>query len=202
MITIIHKVSFIAKPKPTSSHPKNKFMSGNSSGMPSQYKPNSTSETKSQYPLSRPTCNYCKKPGHLVSECLKLESDEAKPTGLITLRARPQSSIKTNTIDIVTKPKSDSSMEIFEPFMLNGFVSLSGDNCPQTPIKILRDTGASQSLILADILPFFEKTSSVTSVLIQGVECGTVNIPLHHVNLSSDLVTGLVVIGITPSLPF
>ena len=204
-----HKVSFIAKPKPTSSHPQNKFMSGNSSGMPSQSntpKPNSTSETKSQYPLSRPTCNYCKKPGHLVSECLKLkrklESDEAKPTGLTTLRPRPQSSIKTNTVDIVTKPKSDSTMEIFEPFMLNGFVSLSGDNCPPTPIKILRDTGAFQSLILADILPFSEKTSSGTSVLIQGVECGTVNIPLHHVNLSSDLVTGPVVIGIKPSLPF
>ena len=117
---LTHKVSFIAKPKPTSSHPQNKFMSGNSSGMPSQSntpKPNSTSETKSQYPLSRPTCNYCKKPGHLVSECLKLkrklESDEAKPTGLTTLRPRPQSSIKTNTFDIVTKPKSDSTMEIF-----------------------------------------------------------------------------------------
>ena len=195
---LTHKVSFIAKPKPTSSHPQNKFMSGNSSGMPSQSntpKPNSTSETKSQYPLSRPTCNYCKKPGHLVSECLKLkrklESDEAKPTGLTTLSPRPQSFNKTNTTDIVTKPKSDSTMEIFEPFMLNGFVSLSGDNFPPTPIKILRDTGASQSLILADILPFSEKTSSGTSVLIQGVECGTVNIPLHHVNLSSDLVTGL-----------
>ena len=84
--------------------------------------------------------------------------------------------------------------------MLNGFVS--GDNCPPTHIKILRDTGASQSLILADILPFSEKTSSGSSVLIRGVECGTVNISLHHVNLSSDLVTGLVVIGITPSLPF
>ena len=206
---LTHKVSFIAKPKPTTSHPQNKFMSGNSSGMPSQSnapKQNSTGETKSQYPLSRPTCNYCKKPGHLVSECLKLkrklERDEAKPTGLTTLRPRPQSSIKTNTIDIVTKPKSDSTMEIFEPFMLNGFVSLSGDNCPPTPIKILRDTGASQTLILADILPFSEKTSSGTSVLFQGVECGTVIIPLHHVNLSSDLVTGLVVIGITPSLPF
>ena len=117
---LTHKVSFIAKPKPTSSHPQNKFMSGNSSGMPSQSntpKPNSTSETKSQYPLSRPTCNYCKKPGHLVSECLKLkrkfERDEAKQTGLTTLRPRPQSSIKTNTIDIVTKLKSDSTMEIF-----------------------------------------------------------------------------------------
>ena len=129
---LTHKVSFIAKPKPTSSHPQNKFMSGNSSGMP---KPNSTYETKSQYPLSRPTCNYCKKPGHLVCECLKLkrklERDEAKPTGLTTLRPRPQSSIKTNTIDIVAKPKSDSTMEIFEPFMLNGFVSLSG-NCQKT----------------------------------------------------------------------
>ena len=67
---LTHKVSFIAKPKPTFSHSQNKFMSGNSSGMPSQSntpKPNSTSETKSQYPLSRPTCNYCKKPGHLPS---------------------------------------------------------------------------------------------------------------------------------------
>ena len=73
---LTHKVSFIAKPKPTSSHPQNKFMSGNSSGMPSQSntpKLNSSSETKSQYPLSRPTCNYCKKPGYLVSECLKLK---------------------------------------------------------------------------------------------------------------------------------
>ena len=117
---LTHKISFIAKPKPTSSHPQNKFLSGNSSGMPSQSdtpKPNSTSETTSQYPLSRSTCNYCKKPGHLVSECLELErklgSDQTKSTGLTTLRPRPQSSIKTNTIDIVRKPKSDSTMEIF-----------------------------------------------------------------------------------------
>ena len=103
-----HKVSFIAKPKPTSSHPQNEFMSGNSSGMP--------------------------------------------------------------IVDIVESDLAFVTMEIFEPFMLNGFVSLSCDNCPPTPIKILRDTGASQSLILADILPFSEKTSSGTSVLIQGVE--------------------------------
>ena len=73
---LTHKVSFIAKPKPTSSHPINKFRSGNSSDMPSQSntpKPNSAGETKSQYLLSRPTFNYCKKPGHLVSECLKLK---------------------------------------------------------------------------------------------------------------------------------
>ena len=37
-----------------------------------------------------------------------------------------------------------------------------------------------------------------TSVLIQGVECGFVNVPLHNIYLSSDLVTGLVAIGIRP----
>ena len=46
-------------------------------------------------------------------------------------------------------------------------LSLSSDYVHSTPIKILRDTGASQSLILADTLPFSEKTFSVTKVLIQ-----------------------------------
>ena len=129
-----------------------------------------------------------------------------KPTGFTTLRPRPQSSIKTNTIDIVTNPKSDSTMEIFEPFVLNGWyhfqVIIAHLPLFKEKKKKKRNTGASQSRILADILLFSEKTSSGTSVLIQGVECGTVNIPLHHINLSSDLVSGLVVIGIKPSLPF
>ena len=70
------------------------------------------------------------------------------------------------------------------------------------PIKILQDSEASQSLILADTLSFSEKTSSGTSVLIQGVECLFVNVPLHNIYLSSDLVTGLVVVSIRRSLPF
>ena len=102
----------------------------------------------------------------------------------------------THKVSFIAKPKPTSSHP--QNKFMSGNLSLSGDNCPPTPIKILRDTGASQSLILADILPFSVKTSSGTSVLIQGVECVTVNIPLHHVNLSSDLVTGLVVISIKP----
>ena len=81
-------------------------------------------------------------------------------------------------------------------------MSLNSDFAQSTPIKILRDTGASQSLILADTLPFSEKSSSGTSVLIQGVECGFVNVPLHNIYLSSDLVKGPVAVGIRPSLPF
>ena len=64
------------------------------------------------------------------------------------------------------------------------------------------NTGASQSLILADTLPFFGKSSSGTSVLIQGVECGFVNVPLYNMYLSSDLVNGPVAVGIRQTLTF
>ena len=93
-------------------------------------------------------------------------------------------------------------MEIYEPLLSDGSLSLNSDFAQSTPIKILRDIGAYQSRILADTLPFSEKTSSGTSVLIQGVECGCINVPLHHIYLSSDLNTGLVAVGIRPSLPF
>ena len=86
-------------------------------------------------------------------------------------------------------------MEICEPFLSDGFVSLkvTMPNLPQLK--------ASQFLILADTLRYSEKTSSGTSVVIQGVECGFVNVPLHNIYLSSDFVTGLVAVGIRPSLP-
>ena len=34
------------------------------------------------------------------------------------------------------------------------------------------------------------------------LECVFINVPLHNIYLSSDLVTGLVAVGIGPSLPF
>ena len=81
-------------------------------------------------------------------------------------------------------------------------MSLNSDFAQSTLITILRGTGASQALILADTLPFSEKTSSRTSVLIQGVECGFVNVPLHNIYLSSVLLNCPVAVGIRQTLPF
>ncbi|VDI17136.1 Hypothetical predicted protein [Mytilus galloprovincialis] len=69
------------------------------------------------------------------------------------------------------------------------------------PIKILRDTGASQSLLLEGVLPLSEKTSVGASVLLQGVELGCIDVPLHRIYLKSDLITGPVVVGVRPNLP-
>ena len=172
-------------------------------------KPRFSGENNGQSPLSQPICNYCKQSGHIISECIALKrkrekerQESPKPTGLTSLRLKPQSSVQDENPILAKTSETDVVMEIYEPFLSDGSVSLTSDFAQSTPIKILRDTGASQSLILADNLPFSEKTSSGTSVLIQGVECGFINVPLHNIYLSSDLVTGLVAVGIRPSLPF
>ena len=101
------------------------------------------------------------------------------------------------------KSSSDSVMQSFEPFIHNGFVSLSSDWTDSNPVKILRDEGASQSLLLANTLPFSDVSFTGTNVLIKGVDSTEfTSIPLHNAYLSSDLVSGHVVVGISPSLPF
>ena len=81
------KVSFVNKTKPTFSHNNSKVTSSNDYSLQSQSsapKQRLFHDTKGQNPLSQPTCNYCKKPGHLISECLTLkrkqqQRDETKP---------------------------------------------------------------------------------------------------------------------------
>ena len=210
--TLTHKVSFVSKANPrkpfypTSGHkPSPSLQSGNSNQNAPKSKP--PGENKGHNPLSQPICNYCKQSGHIVSDCpvlkRKREKQEGlKPTGLTSLKLTPQSYFKDQNPVQAKEPETDSVMEIYEPFLSDGFVSLDSGFAQSTPITILRDTGASQSLILADTLPFSEKTSSGTSVLIQGVECGFVNVPLHNIYLSSDLVKGPVAVGIRQTLPF
>ena len=91
--------------------------------------------------------------------------------------------------------------EVYEPFLSEGTISLLHDKSIERPIRILRDSGASKSLILAEAIPLSEKSSTGKSVLIKGVECGLVTVPLHQVNLQSDLVPGTVTVGARPSLP-
>ena len=70
-------------------------------------------------------------------------------------------------------------------------------------IKILRDTGASQSFLLSDTLLFSEELSVGASVLIRGINCSEYSpVPLHTVYLKSNLVTGPVKVGLQLSLPF
>ncbi|KAG1708521.1 hypothetical protein GQR58_002972 [Nymphon striatum] len=100
-----------------------------------------------------------------------------------------------------TSSQSDVVLRSHEHFVPTGTISLFKDSHSK-PIKILRATGASQSLLLADILSLsVDPLFTDESVLIQNVECGIISVPIYCVNLKSDLVNGTVKVSVLSSLP-
>ncbi len=184
----------------------------------------SSSKPQSSTPLSSIFCYYCKKRGHVMSECYKLKRKqelqkeqqnlESQQTGTVghvssyrsaSVQIQSVSEDTVSPVEVSGKPLAGSSsvMESFQPFIHDGFVSLSGDFDNATPIKVLRDTGASQSLMVVDTLSFSDSSYSGTNVLIKGVDSDDfVSVPLHNVHLWSSLVSGPVTVGVRSSLPF
>ena len=94
------------------------------------------------------------------------------------------------TVKDVEKPLIDFSMERFKPFIHDGSISLPSEFSNTAPIKIFKDTGASQSLILLNTLPFSDSSYTVTNVLIKAVNSKDLeSIPFHIVHISSKIVS-------------
>ena len=187
-----------------------------SSGSDSFQQPvNSTQSMKSNSETSAPFCNYCKRRGHLRSECFYLignqpsthDVQQPSPSGHIVpmqLVSDPHSAAIIPCETGLTTSNSDRIMEMFESFIQNGFVSLSDDFLDAKPIRILRDTGSAQSILLQSTLPLSDSTYSGDNVLLKGVDTSLgsyPSAPLHQVYISSSHVNGPVTVGITSSLP-
>lgn len=99
------------------------------------------------------------------------------------------------------QPNNNHPDPCFKPFILEGVVSLTGNPKDQQPVKMLRDTGASQSIIRESVLPFSEESFCQSSVIVQGVELGYVSAPLHTIHIQSSLVSGSVKVAIRSALP-
>ena len=89
----------------------------------------------------------------------------------------------------------------YEPFVSAGLVSTTEGSLGQVPVRVLRDTGASQSFLRAGVLPLSEETSCGTDALVQGIEMATVKAPLHMVHLSTDLASGCFKMAVSEALP-
>ena len=137
-------------------------------------------------------CFYCHKSGHVIANCLALKrkSDQSVP------QTKGVGLIKTGSVvpNTVVDP-------CFEPFIFEGLVSLSVDSPDQRPVRILRDTGGSQSVILASVLPFSSKSSCGYGSVLRGIEMGYSPKPVHFVHVSSKLVTGTFPLAVCTELP-
>ena len=141
-----------------------------------------------------PTCRYCKRKGHIMSECWALEKKEkTQKADLVIMKP----DVKKSQYPAIEETNEENE---FAPFISEGRVSLVGMDTSSS-IKILRDTGASQSLLVKDVLPLNEQSFTGSSVLIQGIKSGVASVPLHIVDLQSSLVSGPVMVEIVASLP-
>ncbi|XP_039894583.1 uncharacterized protein LOC120737796, partial [Simochromis diagramma] len=136
-------------------------------------------------------CFYCHKLGHVIVECPALKRKNQSPKGVGLIK----------TIRAERGDQSEGVDPCFKPFLLDGTVSLTGKPEDEKPIQTLRDTGGSRSVILSDVLPLSDHSSCHGSILIQGVEMGYVEAPLHYVHIKSKLVNGIFSVAVRPSLP-
>lgn len=139
-------------------------------------------------------CHVCRLRGHWRNECPRSSYVRGpKPVGLLARSCQSLSPTLSQSVSEMSKQLYD-----YTPFITNGLVHL-GDGL-EKHVKVLRDTGASQSLILSNVLKFGPDSYTGSSVLIRSVT-GHLTIPLHTVILTSELVSGEVVLGVCTEFP-
>lgn len=175
-------------------------------------------------------CRYCLEKGHWKKDCSVLKgksqrkgsevvrgvtlavSESVIPAKVLVgeTEARPEGVVTPSELSglssVGTSERNSGADSVvmggsgYFPFVTDGLVSLVGSS-NRVPVKILRDTGASESFILESVLPFSADSSIGNNVLVRGIGLQVVSVPLHWINLQSDLVQGEVKIAVRPSLP-
>ncbi|KAK0134480.1 Retrovirus-related Pol polyprotein from transposon 412 [Merluccius polli] len=171
------------------------------------------------------TCHYCFEVGHWKRLCPALKARKNSKEGNVKAVAFVSSISATHVRDgksdvsqlkAVTATESKSCERLngqrsgdepaittvsdYAPFITEGYVSMVGD-ARRVPVKILRDTGASESFIHQSALPFSSVSDTGSVVLIRGIGLQSFPVPLHRIQLFSGFVDGDITIAVRPSLP-
>uniref|UniRef100_A0A8C6T4W0 CCHC-type domain-containing protein n=1 Tax=Neogobius melanostomus TaxID=47308 RepID=A0A8C6T4W0_9GOBI len=143
-------------------------------------------------------CYYCNKRGHLKADCLSLKnkyrSGYANPKGAglaapVLVTVKPE--VTTVGVEV---------LDSYLPFIREGYVSLVGSD-QKVCVKILRDTGAFDSFIRADVLPWSRESETGTCVPVRGMGLNVLFVPLRKVSLDCELFCGEAALAVRPALP-
>ncbi|XP_076032470.1 uncharacterized protein LOC143020191 [Oratosquilla oratoria] len=150
----------------------------------------------------RSYCKYCKKPGHHVDDCFKLQQKKSplqgSPSLSINVAEQSESflepSLTAVSPSVVPDNSSPPMLSTFEPFCSSGSVALD-QGSPPTSIKLLRDT-----LITKNVAALIGAYYTGNWVLVNGLTGGP-RIPICQVYSRSDVRTGYAQVGVVDKLP-
>ena len=129
-------------------------------------------------------CYKCGKAGHIAIRCQLGKGAERNQTQ----PRKPQGA--------VTTPRGNQS---YRPWTEKGMIK--GPHGGPVEVSILRDTGASQSLLLRSKLPKGVIEATRETVMIEGIGGKRVKIPLCKITLKSQWKNGPIRVGVVDKLP-
>ena len=129
-------------------------------------------------------CYKCGKAGHIAIRCQLGKGPERNQTQ----PRKPQGA--------VTTPRGNQS---YRPWTKKGMIR--GPHGGPVEVSILRDTGASQSLLLRNKLPKGVIEATRETVMIEGIGGKRVKIPLCKITLKSQWKNGPIKVGVVDKLP-
>ena len=128
-------------------------------------------------------CYKCGKAGHIAIRCQLGKGPERNQTQ----PRKPQGAVTTR------------GSQSYRPWMKKGMIK--GPHGGPVEVSILRDTGASQSLLLRSKLPKRVIEATRETVMIEGIGGKRVKIPLCKITLKSQWKNGPIKVGVVDKLP-
>ena len=138
-------------------------------------------------------CNYCKKDGHVISNCPNPACRRGKTKNKFPARDESKfnpSAGKETALHCVSRDR-----DLFEKYICDGKISLLNSDAP-VKVRILRDTGSNQSMVLRNTVPSLELLDENTIV---NDLTGPALYPLAEVHLDCPYVTSKVKLAVRES---
>ena len=148
-------------------------------------------------PTGPPKCYNCGKLGHMARSCWAKnpKSEQKGRISLVVDQGVVDDSVQAERVMCSAVQVVEDS---FAPFTSVGEVKVGGESIP---VVVLRDTGASLTVVRSGAIPGVEQIFTGKKVKISGVEGKMKEIPLGKVELSTREFVGEAYVGISPRLP-
>ena len=148
-------------------------------------------------------CYYCKKPGHTLAVCrkrlAKLMNNPPSEASVQLVSILDKADADTTLTTVIMKQDSHKPDPRFESHCVDAVVTRP-DQSVHT-VRILRDTGALQSLVSSQILTECDYRLTDEVRLIRGVTGDIMSVPLIEITIKSALCTGTYLCGLVSTLP-
>ena len=163
---------------------KEKTFTGNRVKFKAELRPKEENRRTFQSSSRTVVCYKCGKAGHIAIRCQLGKGPERNQTQ----PRKPQGAVTTARVNKSYRPWTKKGM-------------IRGPHGGPVEVSILRDTGASQSLLLRSKLPKRVIEATRETVMIEGIGGKRVKIPLCKITLKSQWKTGPIKVSVVDKLP-